>query len=404
MQKILTGCGICFLLMLFLALSACEKSPEAEASGRPEPAAVEVGAVRVKASRVSLATELPGRTAAFKVAEIRPQVTGIIKKRLFTEGVDVKAGQVLYLIDPAIYQAAYSRAKAELARAEADLSTLRLREERYRGLVDINAVSKQEYDDTRAALEQAEAQVAAARAALDSARINLDYTEVKAPISGHIGRSAVTVGALVTANQPAALAVIHQLDPVYVDVTRSTSELLSLKRKLAGGRLTNGGPESAEVSLLLETGETYSETGRLQFSDVSVDPSTGSVILRSLFPNPDRILLPGMFVRAVVKEGDMEDAILVPQQGVARNPKGEAVALVVNDDDKVEQRQLEVGRAIGDKWLVSSGLSVGDRLIVEGLQKVRVGDPVVVDMIEEQGQSSEATADLSSDSSNGGEI
>jgi len=404
MQKILTGCGICFLLMLFLALSACEKSPEAEASGRPEPAAVEVGAVRVKASRVSLATELPGRTAAFKVAEIRPQVTGIIKKRLFTEGDDVKAGQVLYLIDPATYQAAHSRAKAELARAEADRSTLRLREERYRGLVDINAVSKQEYDDTRAALDQAEAQVKAAQAALETARINLDYTEVKAPISGHIGRSAVTVGALVTANQPAALAVIHQLDPVYVDVTRSTSELLSLKRKLAGGRLTNGGPESAEVSLLLETGETYSETGRLQFSDVSVDPSTGSVILRSLFPNPDRILLPGMFVRAVVKEGDMEDAILVPQQGVARNPKGEAVALVVNDDDKVEQRQLEVGRAIGDKWLVSSGLSVGDRLIVEGLQKVRVGDPVVVDMIEEQGQSSEATADLSSDSSNGGEI
>jgi membrane fusion protein (multidrug efflux system) len=335
---------------------------------------------------------------------VRPQVTGIIKKRLFTEGDDVKAGQVLYLIDPATYQAAYSRAKAELARAEADLSTLRLREERYRGLVDINAVSKQEYDDTRAALKQAEAQVEAARAALETARINLDYTEVKAPISGHIGRSAVTVGALVTANQPAALSVIHQLDPVYVDVTRSTSELLSLKRKLAGGRLTNGGPESAEVSLLLETGEIYSETGHLQFSDVSVDPSTGSVILRSLFPNPDRILLPGMFVRAVVKEGDMDDAILVPQQGVARNPKGEAVALVVNEEGLVEQRQLEVDRAIGDKWLVSSGLSVGDRLIVEGLQKVRVGDPVEVDIIQEQGRSREETAEHSSESANGGEI
>jgi membrane fusion protein (multidrug efflux system) len=214
----------------------------------------------------------------------------------------------------------------------------------------------------------------------------------------------VTVGALVTANQPAALAVIHQLDPVYVDVTRSTSQLLSLKRKLAGGRLINGGPESAEVSLLLETGETYPAMGRLQFSDVSVDPSTGSVILRSLFPNPDRILLPGMFVRALVKEGDMDNAILVPQQGVARNPKGEAVALVVNGDDRVEQRRLEVDRAIGDQWLVTSGLAVGDRLVVEGLQKVRDGDPVKVYIIQEQGESAAKTPDQASEASSEGEI
>ncbi|MGE4579591.1 MAG: efflux RND transporter periplasmic adaptor subunit [Desulfuromonadales bacterium] len=374
-------------IVLSLALSGCQRTGDSQSSGQTAPAAPKVGAVHVSVRSVSLSTELSGRTAAFKVAEVRPQVTGIIKQRFFTEGEDVKAGQLLYLIDPATYQAAYNRAKAELARAEADLRTIRLREQRYRELVDVNAVSRQEYDDTQAGLGQAEAQVEAAGAALESARINLGYTEVKAPISGHIGRSAVTVGALVTANQPAALAVIHQLDPIYVDVTRSTSELLSLKEKLAGGRLTNGGPESAEVSLLLETGETYPQTGRLQFSDVSVDPSTGSVILRTLFPNPDRLLLPGMFVRAVVKEGTMDQAILVPQQGVARNPKGEAVAMVANEEGKVEQRQLQVGRAIRDQWLIVSGLSVGDHLIVEGLQKVRPGDRVEVEFIQDKGES-----------------
>ncbi|WP_305882458.1 efflux RND transporter periplasmic adaptor subunit [Desulfuromonas sp. KJ2020] len=374
-------------MVLSLALSGCQKTGEPQSSGQAAPAAPRVGAVKVSVRSVSLSTELPGRTAASKMAEVRPQVTGIIKQRFFTEGEDVKAGQLLYLIDPATYQAAYNRAKAEQARAEADLRTIRLREQRYRDLVDINAVSRQEYDDTLAGLGQAEAQVEAARAALESARINLGYTEVKAPISGHIGRSAVTVGALVTANQPSALAVIHQLDPIYIDVTRSTSELLDLKRKLAGGRLTNGGPGSTEVSLLLETGETYPQPGRLQFSDVSVDPSTGSVVLRTLFPNPDRLLLPGMFVRAVVKEGTMDQAILVPQQGVARNPKGEAVAMVVNEEGKVKQRQLQVGRAIGDQWLVVSGLSVGDDLIVEGLQKVRPGDRVEVELIQDEGES-----------------
>ena len=387
MQKKLTGCGILLFIALSLALFGCQRTGEPQSSGQAAPAAPKVGAVNVSVRSVSLSTELPGRTAAFKVAEVRPQVTGIIKQRFFTEGEDVKAGQLLYLIDPATYQAAYNRAKAELARAEADLRTIRLREQRYRELVDVNAVSRQEYDDTQAGLGQAEAQVEAAQAALESARINLGYTEVKAPISGHIGRSAVTVGALVTANQPAALAVIHQLDPIYVDVTRSTSELLSLRQKLAGGRLTNGGPESAEVSLLLETAETYPQTGRLQFSDVSVDPSTGSVILRTLFPNPDRLLLPGMFVRAVVKEGTMAQAILVPQQGVARNPKGEAVAMVANEEGKVEQRQLEVGRAIGDQWLIVSGLSVGEHLIVEGLQKVRPGDRVEVELIQDEDES-----------------
>jgi len=371
MHKITPGLFAAVALAVSLTVTACEKRTTAGPSYQAGPP--EVGAVLVETRSVALTTELPGRTSAYQVAEVRPQVSGIIQKRLFTEGSDVRAGEVLYQIDPDTYEAAYSMAKAELARAEANLTTMRLREERYRALVKVGAISQQEYDDAQAALKQAEAQVEAGRAAVESARINLDYTQVKAPISGRIGRSSVTTGALVTANQPAALATIHQLDPMYVDVTQSTSELLALKRKLASGQLKKKATDEAEVGLVLEEGEVYPHKGTLKFSDVSVDQSTGSVILRTVFPNPEHLLLPGMFVRAVVSEGVAEQAILVPQQGVSRNPKGEAVALVVDDKGLVEQRKLTVDRAIGDQWLVSSGLSPGDRVIVEGLQKVRAG-------------------------------
>jgi membrane fusion protein, multidrug efflux system len=368
-------------MALGFGVTACDKQTSAEASRHAAPP--EVGVVLVRAQNVALSTELPGRTSAYEVAEVRPQVSGIIQKRLFTEGADVKAGEVLYQIDPDSYHAAHSRAKAELARAEANVTSLRLREQRYRTLVTAKVISQQEYDDAQAALKQAEAEIGAGQAALKSARIDLDYTKVKAPISGRIGRSSVTTGALVTASQPAALATIHQLDPMYVDVTQSTAELLDLKRKLASGELKKKASDEAEVKLVLEAGNVYPHRGTLKFSDVSVDQTTGSVVLRTVFPNPEHILLPGMFVRAVVGEGVAEQAILVPQQGVSRNPKGEAVALVVNENGVVEQRKLTVDRAIGDQWLVSSGLSQGDRLIVEGLQKARPGAEVKVAVIEE---------------------
>jgi membrane fusion protein, multidrug efflux system len=373
-------------VMMFLAwgVAGCKTQNNAEGSKQiPDP---EVGVVVVETQSVALTTELPGRTSPYQVAEVRPQVSGIIQKRLFTEGSEVKTGEVLYRIDPATYKAAHSRAKAELARAEANVITLRLREKRYHELVDINAISQQEYDDAYAALKQAEAEIEAAQAALETARINLDYTLLKAPISGRIGRSSVTTGALVISNQPDALATIHQLDPMYVDVTQSTSELLELKRKQASGQVKKNDAEKAKVRLVLEAGDVYPQEGILKFSDVNVDRSTGSVILRTLFPNPELVLLPGMFVRAVIGEGVIEKAILVPQQGVGRNPKGEAIALIVNEKDTVEQRKVIIDRAISDKWLVSSGLSPGDRLIVEGSQKVRPGTKVKVVRIEEDAE------------------
>ena len=324
---------------------------------------------------VTLTTELPGRITPRLIAEVRPQVSGIIKKRLFTEGSDVEAGQVLYRIDPATYRAALASAEAALARAEANLIPARLKEERYRELVQIKAVSRQDYDEVGAALKQAEAEVAASKAAVETARINLAYTSVKAPISGRIGRSAVTTGALVTANQGKPLATIQQLDPVYVDVTQSTADLLRLKRSLASGRLKKNGAK-AQVHLLLEDGTRYDLPGTFGFSDVTVDQSTGSVTLRTVFPNPDLLLLPGMFVRAVIEEGVNEEAILVPQRGVTRNPSGSAMVMVVGAEEKVEPRVIKVSRTVGDKWLVSEGLKAGDRVILEGLQKARPGTPV----------------------------
>jgi membrane fusion protein (multidrug efflux system) len=309
---------------------------------------------------------------------VRPQVGGIIQKRLFTEGSDVAAGQVLYQIDAATYQAAYASARAALARAEAKLIPARLKAERLRDLVKFKVVSLQDYDDANAAVKQAEADVAAAEAAVESARINLDYTAVKAPISGRIGRSSVTTGALVTAVQAAPLATIQQLDCVYVDVTRSTAEMLRLQRKLAAGAIKTNAANQGQVRLLLEDGTLYPLPGILKFSEVTVEPSTGSVTLRTTFPNPDKLLLPGMFVRAILDEGVNEQAILVPQQGVTRNPQGDATALVVNPENKVAARRLQIDRAVGDQWLVTEGLAAGDRLIVEGLQKAKPGMPVKV--------------------------
>jgi membrane fusion protein (multidrug efflux system) len=359
------------ILAATLLLSGCGKSK----SAAPPPAGPpEVGVVTVQPQRVTLTTELSGRTTPQLIAEVRPQVGGIILKRLFTEGSDVKAGQVLYQIDPATYQAAFASARASQARAEANLNSVRLKAERYRDLVGIKAVSQQDNDDAQAMFKQAEADVASTKAAVETARINLAYTRITAPISGRIGRSSVTTGALVTASQSAALATIQQLGSMYVDVTQSTADLLKLKQNLANGVLKKSA--SAQVKLLLEDGSPYPLTGTLKFSEVTVDQSTGSVTLRAVFPNPRQALLPGMFVRAILVEGVNENAILIPQRGVTRNPKGDAVVMIVGAEEKAEARPIKVVRTVGDNWLVSDGLKAGDRVILEGLQKARPGTPV----------------------------
>lgn len=356
----------------------------------PPPPPAEVGVVALRPERVVLTTQLPGRIAAYLVAEIRPQVNGILQRRLFEEGANVKAGDLLYQIDPAPYQAAYEQAKAALATAEAELITaeanlpaIRSREARLRELVTVNAVSQQDYDDAKAALRQAEANLAARkasveinRAAVESARINLSYTPIRAPISGRIGKSNITVGALVNAYQPTPLAVVQQLDPIYVDVVQASAEVLRLRRRLENGSLKQNGPIQRKVKLLLEDGTPYPLEGTLQFRDVTVEPTTGTVTLRMVFPNPRQVLLPGMFVRAIVQEGVTDQALLVPQQGVTRDAKGIPIAWVVGADERVEQRVLELDRTIGDKWLVTAGLAAGDRVIVEGLQRVRPGSRV----------------------------
>jgi len=345
-------------------------------SAPPPPPLPEVAVLKVKTQEVLLTTELPGRTAAYRVAEIRPQVNGLIQKRFFTEGSDVKAGQLLYQIDPAPFQAALENALAALARAEANLPALRSRAERFRALLAQRAVSQQDYDDALAGLKQAEAEVQYWRATVQSARINLGYTKVTAPISGRIGKSNVTEGAIVTAYQPLPLATIQQLDPIYVDVAQSTAELLRLKRRLEEGEIRRQGKDQNKASLLLEDGTQYPQEGTFQFRDVTVEPTTGSVTIRMVFPNPGHMLLPGMFVRAVVKEGVQEQAILIPQQAVSRDPKGNPVAFTVDPQGKAIQITLTLDRAMGDQWLVSSGLRPGDRVIVEGIQKIRPGTPV----------------------------
>ncbi len=352
-----------------LLMAACGGPHGPQRQGRGAP---EVSVVTIKTERVLLTTELPGRTVAYRVAEIRPQVNGLILKRAFKEGSNVKAGDLLYQIDPAPYKAAYNQAKAAVAMAEANLPALRSREERFKGLVAIHAVGQQDYDDALAALNQMEAQLRANKAAAENAKINLSYTPIKAPISGRIGRSAVTEGALVMAYQPAPLAIIQQLDPIYVDVPQSTTDLLQLKKRLTDGRLDHNGTDN-KVKLIQEDGSPYPLEGTLAFRDVTVDPTTGSVILRIIVPNPDNALLPGMFVRTVVEEGVKANAILVPQQAVSRTQKGEPFVWVVNASGKAVLKMLTLDRAIGDKWLVSSGLAPGDRVIMEGIQYIRPG-------------------------------
>ena len=360
-------------LASLLLVGSCQGGKGRQPAQAPVP---EVATVKVSMEPVALTTELPGRTSAYRVAEIRPQVNGLIQKRLFTEGSHVNAGQVLYQIDPAPFQAVLDNAKAAVAKAEANLAAIRSRAERYKELLPEKAVSQQDYDDAAAALKQTEADIESWKAMAQTARINLGYTRIVAPISGRIGRSNVTEGALVTAQQPTPLSIIQQLDTVYVDVPQSTTERLRLKRSLENGRLNQSGAGQKKVKLFLEDGSAYPLAGTLQFRDVTVDPTTGSVILRVVFPNPQGVLLPGMFVRAVVREGIKERAILIPQQAVSRDPKGNPFALVVNAGGKVQQRMLTLDRAIGDRWLVTTGLASGDRVIVEGMQKVRPGASV----------------------------
>lgn len=349
-------------------LGGCGKQPTGGVMPTPE-----VTVVTIQPQQLVTTTELSGRTSANLVAEVRPQVGGIIQKRLFTEGSDVKAGQVLFQIDPSMYQAALDNAKAALARSEANLSAIRLKSERIRELLAEKAVSKQDYDDAAAALKQVQADIQYAKATVETARINLRYTAITAPISGRIGKSNITEGALVTAHQPNALATIQQMDPMYVDVTQSTAELLKLQRRMAEGQLQRNGALQNKVRLILEDNYVYPGEGTFQFRDVTVDPTTGSVILRIVVPNPKGVLLPGMFVRTIVQEGVNKEALLVPQQAVFRDPKGNAFTLIVDSGEKVVQRPLTLDRAVDDKWFVSSGLAKGDRVIVEGALKVRPG-------------------------------
>jgi membrane fusion protein (multidrug efflux system) len=336
----------------------------------PDPnAPAQVGVVIIHTEPVTLTTDLSGRTSAVLVSEVRPQVSGVIKARLFEEGSNVRAGQPLYQIDPATYRASLNSASAGLAQAQAAATSAKLKADRYKELVAINAVSKQDNDDAQAASEQAAANVQAQRAAVEQARINLAYTRVFAPISGRIGKSSVTPGALVTAGQPTALALVQNLDKIYVDVTQSTTDLLKLRHDLEAGDLARA--RSARVTLLLEDGSIYALPGTLSFSDVTVDPGTGAVGLRAVFPNPKGVLLPGMYVRARISKGVAAAGILAPQPAISRDPRGRATAFVVGAGDKAEPRQLTVAQTVGGKWLVTSGLAAGDRLIVEGLQKVR---------------------------------
>ncbi len=360
-------------LSSFLLMEGCDSGH----SQQTPPAHVpEVTTVVIASRQVELTAELPGRTFAHLVSEVRPQVNGIIQKRLFKEGSDVKASEILYQIDPAPFQVAYDSAKASLAKAQANLPSIRSRAERYKELLVDKAVSRQDYDDAAAAVQQDQAEVEYWKTQVEAARINLDYTRVVAPITGRIGRSGVTDGALVTAYQPTALSTIQQLDPIYVDVTQSSAELLRLKHDLETGQLSADGKNGKKVRILLEDGTPYPMEGVLQFRDVTVDPTTGSFTLRIVVPNPEHLLMPGMFVRAVVQEGIVREAILVPQQGVSRNPKGEPIALVVDEGGVVQQRMLALNRIVGDQWLVSSGLCAGERVIVEGMLNVRPGATV----------------------------
>jgi membrane fusion protein (multidrug efflux system) len=353
---------------LLLLTSGCRREDD-----QPPPRTPEAGYVVLSAQPAQIEIELPGRTTALETSEVRPQVSGVLQARRFEEGAIVRQGQTLYEIDPSLYRAALAQAQANLASAEATRAAAQARAERYKPLVAIEAVSRQDYTDAVAAARQAAAQVAQAKAAVQTARINLGFTRVPAPITGRIGRSLVTTGALVTNGQASPLTTITRLDPMLVDIQQSSADLLNLRRELAG---RGGAPTGSAVQLVLEDGSVYPLRGRLEFAESLVDPATGAVTLRARFPNPDGVLLPGMFVRARLAQGTVPNAILVPQQAVSRTPRGDATVLVVGADNRATPRQIQADRTIGDKWLVTAGLAAGDRVITEGLGKVKAGQRV----------------------------
>ena len=367
------------VVVALLLLAGCSKSSQ-PAPGAGGEHIAQVGVVTVKAQPVILKRELPGRANAYAIAEVRPQVGGILKRRVFREGADVKAGEVLYEIDPALYQAASGNARAALARAEANLVTTKLKAQRYAELAKSGVISKQDNDDIVAALGQAEADVTAAKSAVQTADINLSYTRITAPISGRIGKSEVTAGALLTANQATAIATIQQLDPIYVDVTETSGEMMRLRREFLEGslRTANGTVRTdrahIKVNLLLEDGTKYDLPGKLQFADVTVDENTSSVTVRAEFPNPQHEILPGMYVRAVIETGMQQNAVLVPQQAVTHDPTGAALVLVLSPAGIVEQRHLNVDRVVDNQWVIRDGLQDGEQVIIEGSMKVKVGD------------------------------
>jgi membrane fusion protein, multidrug efflux system len=375
-------CSLAGLLVLGLALAGCNEAQPQATAGPPAPPPPAVDVVTLHARPVTLSTDLPGRTSAYRTAAVMPQVSGVLLKRLFTEGDVVQEGQQLYQIDPAPYEAALASAQATLAHANATVRTAKATVDRYQQLITTRAVSRQDYDNAIGTLEQNKADVASAEAAIKTAAINLTYTKVLSPITGRTGRSSVTEGALVTnvslTGQNTTLVTITQLDPIYVDVTQPSATILRLKRELASGQIRSVGDGGIPVKLLLEDGSDYDQTGTLQFSEVTVDQGTGAVTLRAIFPNKDGLLLPGMFVREQLQEGIVQNGILAPQQGVTHNQRGQPTALVVGADGKVQLRVLKADRAIGNDWLISDGLKDGDRLIVSGVQKARPGMPVTV--------------------------
>lgn len=375
-------------ILAAVALTGC--SDNSQQAGPPTAdVRAQVSVVKLHPQSVALTADVPGRTAASLVAEVRPQVTGIIRARNFKEGSEVKAGDILYEIDPAPYRAAYDSAVAALKKAEAAVPSAQAKVDRYRNLTSQEAVSKQDLDDAASTLAQAQAEVAAEKAAVDAARINLDYTQIRAPISGRIDASSVTVGALVTAAQTTALATINQLDPINVDVTQSSTDLLELRRAIAKGQIRSSGPNVAVV-LRLEDGSRYEQPGTFQFAEASVAATVGSVTARATFPNPDRLLLPGMYVRATIEEGVAPNSFLVPQRAVTRNLKGMPVAFFVDADGTVHQRELSVRQTVGNSWLVAGGVADGDRVVVEGLQRIRDGQAVTAAEVEID----EATGDI----------
>ena len=364
--------------LLTLNMAACQSSDSQDAQQNTQQAAPKVDVVNLIPQTVTIKTELPARTVAFRQAEVRPQVNGIIQNRLFEEGADVKAGQQLYQIDEAPFQAALQMAKAELARARANIQSTKARAERFKGLIDNKAISQQDYDDAQAAYLQAQAEVSVAQANIQTAEINLRYTKVNAPIDGRIGRSTMTEGALVTAQQESPLTTITQTDPIYVDISQASKEVLRLRRQLLSGRISE--EDTVQVKLTLEDGSTYQHQGELQFSEVNVNEDTGSLVMRAKFPNPDGLLLPGMYVKTEINEGTMPDAILVPHKAVMFSREGTASVMLVNDENIVEQRPIEVRQSIDHNWLVSDGLSGGEKVVVEGLQKIAVDSAVEIEI------------------------